>query len=316
MNEPIFHAEPEKPLAEKSVWSETLANPWKNLAEAYPGLENRVDFLDLQTWFKNAVIQLPNFDIVDIPLENTVNEDSNSEGGKWIATYSPAAETRGQISEIRRLDSQFFKLKGIKCIKSDPQTGKVNFEWTQPVLEGGETPLTVKLFGREIEVPVYGLLATIKDSEGHFLLTVGQEPMSENEKHSTVRLPVQASATKVALTIAGAPGGDAGLAELMKIYGCKNMDEIVNKADDVLFECPEDLDRIIKHNLILVMPTIESRSDLHQDLISDSKRKWVTKEQLEMIALSGLANSHTTGCTDLAEKSARLRELTTSSSSP
>ncbi len=307
-----IHPETKNHLVEDTPWRRILKDPWENLARTFPGIEKLDGFDELKEWFNKQVEKLDNFEVETIPLEETLNVESSNQEGKWIAaSQSIAPETKGNVMEIRRLDSKFFSVKGIRVNTTDPITGEKKSEWTQSILVGDETPLTLKIFGEKQPVPVYGMIISIKDSDGNYLVSVGQEPMSENEKNCTIRLAVQASGAKIANTITGAKGGDAGLLDLLKAYDCNNMDDLLEKANAILLEPPEDLDRIYKHNVIGIMPDVDQGSELHQRLVASGKRKWVSKAQFDMLALSGLANSHTTGCVAQAERFIEMKKQVT-----
>ncbi len=299
----------EAEITAKTEWTRILETPWDNLVKFNSRLEKREDFVDIRDWYLEQARLANNFSLEPSTLENLSLTRENTQGEAWEPVYSTGEKTQGQIKEFKRYDSKFFRLVGVRCLVTDPETGEVRASWHQPILQGEEVPFRAKIFGEKVEVPVYGLLALIVDSAGNYLLTTGQEAASENNKHLVVRMPIQASTSKVAFTEAGDSRGDKGLAELMKSYGCDKMSQVMDMAQEVLMETPSDPDRIFKHNLIMIMPPVLIGSEQHQKLTAGGKRKWVSREQFDMIVTAGLTNSPTEVTIDMAERAARLRNL-------
>ena len=289
----------EQGISTENAWRTVLSSPWENLTSHNPNIEKRPDFIDLQQWYDTQTGLLPKFEVTDSSLEDAA----------WNSVFSILPETKGKVLEIKRFDNEFYKIVGAHCIKTDPTTGKIIFEWNQPVLLYKEKPLNVTMFGKEVNLPIFGLLAVIKDSNGNLLMTIDQEVTSENKNRSLIRLPIQASSGKIAQMVAGNLYADKNLADLMQIYDCSSFDQLLNTAEEILPIAPEDTNRDLKHNIALLMPKIEYGSKLHKKLVSDGKRKWLTQEQWDMVVLARLTNSHTAACVNLSEKSERLKRL-------
>jgi hypothetical protein len=290
---------PERSLSTENPWKSALQSPWENLTRFNPNLENRADFKELRDWYDTQASRLPNFTVSDAPLESDA----------WNTIYSIKEESRGKVLEIRRDDGEFFTIRGVRCTKTDPETGKVIYQWIQPVLECKENSIDFNMYDKDTNLPFYGLLAVIRDTEGNLLIDIDQEVTSENKNNSVARLPVQASSGKIAKMLAGDKSADRGLADLMDIYGCKDFNELLKTADEILPIAPEDTNRDIKHNLALMLTKIDSSSEMHQRLVASGKRKWLTPEQWDMIVVARLSNSHTTACVSLVEKADRLKKL-------
>ena len=277
---------------QETTWQTVLENPWSNLEKLNPEIVDRPDFQEVSTWYLERTKILPTF------KEEVV---SLVDGVSWVATLDGA----GAVQKIERPDKLFYSIEGRRFAKLNPD-GSEMFGWTQPVLISKETPTDIKLFGKEVQIPVNGFLGVLRDSEGRVLTAVDQEATAETPNHAIIRLAVQASAGKIALMRSGKPEADNQLFELLKIYSGGDVENLLKTAEFILPIAPEDTNRDLKHNLVLVMPPIQVNSDTHKALESGGARKWLTREQLAMVNLARLTNSHTTAAIRVSEDAALL----------
>lgn len=276
----------------EETWQSILENPWDNLGKLNPEIVNRPGFKEVSTWYLERTKLLPIF-----------KEETTSlvDGISWVATLDGA----DAVQKIERPDGLFYSIEGRRFSKLNPDGSKMS-EWTQPVLISKETPTDIKLFGKEVKIPVNGFLGILKDSEGKVLTVVDQEATAETPNHAIVRLAVQASAGKIALMRSGKPDADKQLFELLKIYSDGEVENMLKMAEFILPIAPEDTNRDLKHNLVLVMPAIEVNSDIHKALEAGGARKWLSREQLAMVNLARLTNSHTMAAVRIIEDASLL----------
>lgn len=277
-----------------SEWMQALANPWENLAAINPNLRTDSEIVQLKNWFETQVDLLPEFDASRSSLTN---------GKDWDYTVLPSSKSEDApvIREIAKPDGSFYKIIGVKCVKTNPSTGEIIFQWEQPIMVCTETRISIPLYGKTTEVPIYGLLAVIRDDQNRVLLTVDQEVTAENRKNSTIRLPVQASSGKIAKILAGNPNADKNLFDFMNIYCGGSFEELIKKAETILPIAPEDTNRDLKHNIALILPRVETLSPLHDELEAGGKRLWVSERQWAAICLARLTNTHTVACVNLSK---------------
>lgn len=275
-------------------WGNLLKDPWRNLEGLSLEIADRPAYREVREWYTERMGVLPEF---------KQEECSLTDGKTWRAEF----DENGQVSKIARQDNLFFAIEGRKLTKVSGD-GKVLFSWEQPVWISRETPVNVDVFGQERNLPVNGFLGVIRDTEGKVLMTVDQEVTAETPNHAIVRLAIQASAGKIALMRSGKPEADRQLAELLKIYSDGDIEQLLGRAEFMLPIPPEDTNRDVKHNLVLVMPPIDSSSSLHTELEAGGKRKWLSREQLAMINLARLTNSHTMAAIRISED-ARLLNI-------
>lgn len=289
----------EKPGSTPETWGNYLQNPLENLKQAYPEVSKNPEYQELNSWYKERVAALPKFEVGESPL---------TDGESWL----PKFDEQGNIESIARSDGKFYKFEGRTFTKRGPD-GKILFQWNQPITVSRETPMTVKLFDKELTLPVHGLLGVIKDSEGRLLTTVDQEAVAETPNHAIVRLPIQASASKIAVMMGENPNADKQLSDLLKIYPHQNANikDLLTIAENTLPIAPEDTNRDLKHNLVLVLPEVDSSSEQHTLLEDNGKRKWLTPQQLAMVNLSRITNSHTIAAIRVGEDANVLKELLT-----
>lgn len=280
---------------ESTNWQLLLENPWANVEELNPEIAQRPDFQDVSKWYLERTKILPAF---------KEEETSLVDGASWVAK----PDEKGNVLRIERSDGLFYSIEGRQFSKLNPD-GSVMFKWTQPILVSKETPIDVKLFGKEIRIPVNGFLGVLRDSEGRVLTVVDQEATAETPNHAIVRLAVQASAGKIALMRSGKPEADKQLFELLKIYSGGDVENLLKTAEFILPIAPEDTNRDLKHNLVIVMPPIDVNSEMHKALEAGGVRKWLSREQLAMVNLARLTNSHTTAAIRISEDASLLSEI-------
>ena len=278
------------------TWGNYLQNPLEKLARAYPEISENSEFQELSSWYKERASALPNFEVKKAPL---------TDGETWV----PNLDAQENVESITRPDGKFYSIEGRTFTKKDPD-GKIMFQWNQPVIVSRETPMTVKLFNEKLTLPIHGLLGVIKDSEGRMLTTVDQEAMAETPNHAIVRLPIQASASKIAIMLEENPNADKQLSDLLKIYPHQNANikDLLTMAEHILPIAPEDTNRDLKHNLVLVLPKVESSSEQHTLLEDNGKRKWLTPQQLSMVNISRITNSHTVAAISVSKDAILLQE--------
>lgn len=269
-----------------------LKEPWKNLEGLDPEIADSPAYREVREWYTQRTGMLPEF---------KERECSLTDGKMWKAEITPD----GQVSRIARSDNLFFSIEGRELSKISK--GETLFSWKQPVWVSNETPLDVNIFGQKLNLPINGFLGVIRDTQGRILMTVDQEATAETPNHAIVRLAVQASAGKIALMRSGKPEADKQLADLLKIYSNGDIEGLLGKAEFMLPIPPEDTNRDIKHNLVLVMPPVESNSDLHIELEAGGLRKWLSREQLAMVNLARLTNSHTMAAVRISEDTRFLK---------
>ncbi len=281
-----------KPPTETTTWSDLLKNPWTNLEKFNPSVSEKPSFQEVSKWYLERVKLLPTF-----------KEETTSlvDGAAWVAIL----DSKGSVNKIERPDGLFYAIEGRKFAKLNPD-GSTMFEWAQPVLVSKETETDIKLFGKEVRIPVNGFLGILRDSQGGVLTVVDQEATAETPNHAIVRLAVQASAGKIALMRSGKPEADKQLFELLKIYADGEVENLIKTAEFILPIAPEDTNRDLKHNLVLVMPPIQADSEMHKALEAGGVRKWLSREQLAMINLARLTNSHTTAAIRIGEDASLL----------
>lgn len=286
----------EAALNEQTTWDSLLENPWVNLEKLNPELTKRPDFQEVSKWYLERVKLLPTFQEEPASL---------ADGAPWTARLGDG----GRVEKIEHKDGIFFEITGRKLRKINPD-GSVYQEWTQPVYISKENEMAVNLFGKEITIPVNGFLGVIPDTDGRILSVVDQEAVAETPNHAIIRLAIQASAGKIALMRSGKPEADKQLFELLKIYCGGEVENLLKSVEFILPIPPEDTNRDIKHNLVLVMPPIEMNSALHKALEANGMRKWLSREQLAMVNLARLTNSHTTAAIRISEDARLLGSST------
>ena len=272
---------------EKVDWDTLLQNPWANLEKLSSQIAEYPEYASLRDWYEARVKNLPEFRVEDAPL---------TDGESWVATIGAG----GLVEKVARKDGGFYSIEGRRLSKLNPD-GSEMFAWTQPVLVSREVVTAVELYGEELNLPVNGFLGVIRDTEDKVLTVVDQEATAETPNHAIVRLAVQASAGKIALMRSGKPEADKQLFELLKIYPGGDVEKLLETAEFILPIAPEDTNRDLKHNLVLVMPAVESGSDLHEKLEAGGVRKWLSRDQLAMVNVSRLTNSHTVAAIKVAD---------------
>ena len=277
-------------------WSNYLQKPLENLTKTYPEISAISEFQELNSWYQERVNALPTFES---------RKSSLTDGKYWL----PTLNQQGGIESIGRSDGKFYTFEGRTFTKKGPD-GSVLFEWNQPVTVSKETPMTVKLSGEKLTIPVHGLLGVIKDSEGRLLTTIDQEAVAETPNHAIVRLPIQASASKIAVMMKENPHADKQLSDLLKIYPQPDskIEDLLTIAKYVLPIAPEDTNRDLKHNLVLVLPEVDSSSEQHSLLEDGGKRKWLTPQQLAMVNIARITNSHTVAAISVSQDAISLQK--------
>lgn len=280
--------------SESTNWGSLLEKPWANVEQLNPKLSERADFQELSKWYLERTKVLPTF-----------KEEISSlvDGTSWLLK----TDKNGNI-KIERSDGSFYSVEGRQFSKINPD-GSVFFKWTQPVLVSKEIPTDVKLFGKEIRIPVNGFLGIVRDTEGRILSVIDQEATAETPNHAIVRLAIQASAGKIALMRSGKPEADKQLFELLKIYSDGSVENLLKTAEFILPIAPEDTNRDLKHNLVIVMPPIDVNFEMHKALEAGGARKWLSREQLAMVNLARLTNSHTTAAIRISEDASLLSRI-------
>jgi len=282
------------------TWSEYLSDPWSGLEEINPEISKSREVLDLINWYDERVKVLPYMD------EETT---SLTDGKNWKAEFvipgilERSAVARDvllgrqpelQVQRVFRPDNMFYVIAGRKYTKYKVAGRKeILFSWTQPVIISKEDMTDTNILGEDLRIPVNGFLGTIPDTDGNILMSVEQEATAETPNHAIVRLAVQASAGKIALMRGGKPEADKGLAELLSIYSGGEIEQLLDMAEMILPIPPEDTNRDIKHNLLLLMPEVRSGSELHKKLVEDSKRKWLSPLQRAVVNAARVTNDHT-----------------------
>ncbi len=267
-------------------WKELLAQWQQNIERKYPKLVGTKALLGVAAWYNRVLNELGDYTIEEAPMEDALWKVVHDDDGKHL--------------RIERYDGTFFRVISVLCRK-----GKST--WLQPVLESIHSLMKVVLWGEEVEVPVYGLLMVIRDSEGKILLSIGQETMADTPKKAVVRLPLQASWGKILLMLAG-KASDVSIEALMAIYDCQTVQELLALAVERGREPFEDLDRGWKNNVVWIMPTVQVGTELHEKLTSNGSMMWVDPLQWKIIKMSGLTGLHTVGPIDMMYTLDALKE--------
>lgn len=299
MDERKITVENEK-IIQKDSWKKVLHNSEQNLRSVFTELPNNPEIEDLIHWYKEQAQKLPAFESLEADLTDgqwkadIVVPNERDERIKAADKILDGLTPDLQVKKIERSDGLFYQIVG--------QTNKKGgFEWTQPVVAARETEIPVKVYNKERNLPVNGILAIFTDSEGKVLMTVDQEATAETQNHAVIRLPVQASAGKIKMMKEGKTEADKNLANFLKIYNGGQVENLLDSARAVLPIPPEDLNLMIKHNLLLIMPSIDVEDELHLKLTSDGNRMWLSKKQMAAANILNLTNGHTASAINLAE---------------
>lgn len=299
MDERKITTESEK-SAQKDNWKKVLNNSEQNLNSIIPELATDPELKGLMDWYKKQAEKLPQFE----------SSEANLTDGQWKADIIVPSERDERIKAADQiLDGLNPELPVKKIGRSDGLfyqiIGQINnkggFEWTQPVVAARETEIQTKVYNKERNLPVNGILAIFTDSEGKILMTVDQETTAETQNHAVIRLPVQASAGKIKMMKEGKTEADKNLANFLKIYNGGQIEKLLDSAQAILPIPPEDLNLMIKHNLLLIMPPIDVGNELHSSLTSDKSRMWLSKKQMAAANVLNLTNGHTASAINLAE---------------
>lgn len=284
----------------KDSWKNVLNDSEKNINSILPELVANSEIKELVDWYKKQADKLPKFESseasltdgqwkADIIVPSGRDERINA-ADKILDGLDPELP----VKKIGRSDGLFYQVVG-------QTNNKGGFEWTQPVVAARETEMEVKVYNKERHLPINGILAIFADSEGKILMTVDQETTAETQNHAVIRLPVQASAGKIKMMKEGKTEADKNLANFLKIYNDGQIENLLDSAQAILPIPPEDLNLMIKHNLLLIMPPIDVGNELHSKLTSDGSRMWLSKKQMAAANVLNLTNGHTASAINLAE---------------
>jgi len=284
-------------------WLELKSHPFENLYSTLPNLRGNKEIEDLQDWYEERVNSKSALGRERVGL---------TDGRQWSYESTESVELKdAQIEAILRPDGQFYKFLGMKVTKYD-HDGEIIFEWLQPVKKAMEQELTLDLLGESKTLPFNGILAAITDNEGNILMAADQESTAESPNQLIVKLAVQASAGKIAKmmgtdTEPPQPNADKQLAQLLEIYGT-DIFGLLDMAEVKLLPPVEDTNSDIKHNLLLVLPSLDSSDELHQKLIETGERKWISKVQQSALGLTGISNSHALAALQMVGSYSILKE--------
>lgn len=299
MDERKITTESEK-SEQKDSWKNVLNNSEQNISSILPELIANSEIENLMNWYKKQAEKLPQFESSEANLTDgqwkadIVVPSGRDERIKAADQILDGLDPELPVKKIGRSDGLFYQIIG-------QVNNKGGFEWTQPVVAAKETEIPVKVYNKERHLPVNGILAIFTDSEGKTLMTVDQEATAETQNHAVIRLPVQASAGKIKMMKEGKTEADKNLANFLKTYNGGQIEKLLDSAQAILPIPPEDLNLMIKHNLLLIMPTIDVSNELHSNLTSDGSRMWLSKKQMAAANVLNLTNGHTASAINLAE---------------
>lgn len=290
----------ERSEVQETTWPEYLADPWRVLEKINPNLLKSHEIQDLRSWYERRVKELPYM----IGEEASLTDGRNWDLELVLPGFGKRLEAAAklligeqpdlQAYMVFRHDGMFYEIRGRKYTKfKDERKEKVLFSWSQPVIITSEVMTGANILGENLRIPVNGFLGTMRDTDGRILMNVDQEATAETPNHAIVRLAIQASAGKIALMRSGKTEADKGLSELLKIYPGGDIEQLLVMAEFIMPIPPEDTNRDIKHNLLLLMPPIEGDSPLHSKLVEDGTRMWLSEIQRAAIFATRLTNSHT-----------------------
>ncbi|HID25167.1 MAG TPA: hypothetical protein EYP23_01700 [Thermoplasmata archaeon] len=234
-------------------------------------------------WLQDQLINLPEFTV-----KSKSGFDGN-EGDPW--TIAPDEEG---VVVVRRLDGAFFSLTNNTVTITDPEKG--NVEWTQPlIVQKAELFKTPE--GKP--VPIAGIAIDVYDSEGNSLAFLHQEPGAPpltnalgKEIHPVLRLPLQASVTKVEKAAEGElPTKD----EFLQIAGVLGLLDPQGKLDlsklGSVVLAMGDANRIKGTVVMGVIVVSPEQLKLTQQLLGERSRI-ITPYEKVILRLTGLGNPY------------------------
>jgi len=279
----------ERLTKEQKEWKIYLDDPFRLVLLVNPKLKENPKFKELKDWYYDRVKELPLMEVnIGTPF---------ADGEQWVAEGADA--DKRIVERVVRADGTFYQFigGGIRLFKVDGGEKKNIFSWNQGFKRSVEITLEFNLLGENVRLPIYGVLGTIKDTDGNMLMTVGQEPAAESPNHAIFRLPIQASSGKIDLLMKGEKNVDNQLANLLEIFGT-DIFGLFDKAEVTIPVSAGDTNMEIKHN-ILAQLKVDVGSNIHSNLVADGSRKWLSPEQVSMIGVARLMNDHTLGAVQL-----------------
>lgn len=279
------------------IWRNFIGrDPFRKVIEFNPTLVTP-ETQKLMDWYFAQVDKLNDTKADPAPLTDVKD---------WVFQKTADGE---QVESISRRDGNFWRLRGQRTQIGD-------FIFAHPVKESIEIPMKVKLFGKEQIIPVFGILIVVRDTEGKYLMTVGQETTADFHKKAMIRLPVQGSQGKLDLIFnQGKQDADPNLERNLRIItgkdslSPKDLIEYAMLNGDMGFPIgADDTNFEIKHNAAAVW-TVQSGSEKHVLLEKSGANMFLTKDQIEFASMAMLTNGH-------SERVVRLTEIFGKSSKP
>ena len=290
---------------EQKAWKDYIGeSPFRLVRLAAPGLESNPELKDLEEWYLRRSKLLPEMEVqITGPM---------ADGEEWLA--EGANVKKRTVSEVSKPNKIFYSFVGgkIRLFRWTGEPGfsdqETIFEWRQPFKKSSEEIMKLSMLGEEVELPIFGVLGAIKDSEGRTLMTVGQEPTAETPNHAIIRLPIQASSGKINLMKEGNVDADRQLAEILGILDT-DIEGLFKQAEQVFPVSAGDTNMEIKHNVMVVLPTVESSTPEHKRLVEGESRKWLSPNQLAMAGVARTMNDHGLGAVQLLNSFTILADI-------
>lgn len=230
-------------------------------------------FPGLHQWVNESIARLPEMDVRQSPLTND----------KW------KAETSAIPGEIERIKGSFFTIEGV-------HVATPAFSWNQPAIQQSTGSVEIPTPEGLMKADISGIVGIIQDASGNVLLTMGQEPLADTPKHALVRTPMQTSATKFADIMNGDVKKDpAFVALLEKLFGENPFEafkQYLTSGDVRVWPlAAPDANRLRSLNIGITFTVADAKKQ--EALVADGKNRWVSKDEIKALELSGLLNGHT-----------------------